>query len=88
MKRSQPSTERLNQLADFFGVSVDYLLGRTDEESPVQIVKENLKNVKPEELEFDEFFSMDIKKDGQKITDRDKRILKAIVEAYFKESNV
>lgn len=88
MKRSQPSTERLNQLADFFGVSVDYLLGQTDEESPVQIVKENLKNMKPEELEFDEFFSMDIKKDGQKITDRDKRILKAIVEAYFKESNV
>lgn len=88
LKRSQPSTERLNQLADFFGVSVDYLLGRTDEENPVQVVREILKDVKPEELEFDEFFSMDIKKDGQKITDRDKRILKSMIDAYFKESTI
>ena len=54
----------------------------------MQIVKENLKDVKPDELEFDDFFDMDIKKDGLKITDRDKRILRAIAEAYFKESNV
>lgn len=26
----QPSAEKLNEIADYFGVSVDYLLGRTD----------------------------------------------------------
>ncbi|AIS03132.1 helix-turn-helix domain-containing protein [Lactococcus lactis] len=30
-KRQNPSTKRLNELAEYFDVSVDYLLGRQDE---------------------------------------------------------
>lgn len=30
LKRNQPSAERLQQIADYFDVSIDYLLGRTD----------------------------------------------------------
>ena len=30
LKRNQPSGERLQQIADYFNVSTDYLLGRTD----------------------------------------------------------
>lgn len=30
LKTSKPSTERIAEIADFFGVSTDYLLGRTD----------------------------------------------------------
>ena len=30
LKRNQPSAERLQQIADYFNVSTDYLLGRTD----------------------------------------------------------
>lgn len=30
LKRNQPSAERLQQIADYFHVSTDYLLGRTD----------------------------------------------------------
>ncbi|GKS55035.1 helix-turn-helix domain-containing protein [Enterococcus mundtii] len=30
LKINKPSSERLETLADYFGVSVDYLLGRTD----------------------------------------------------------
>lgn len=30
LKRNQPSAERLQQIADYFQVSTDYLLGRTD----------------------------------------------------------
>lgn len=30
LKRNQPSAERLQEIADYFGVSTDYLLGRTD----------------------------------------------------------
>ena len=29
LKRNQPSAERLQQIADYFNVSTDYLLGRT-----------------------------------------------------------
>ena len=30
LKRNQPSAERLQEIADYFNVSTDYLLGRTD----------------------------------------------------------
>ena len=30
--KNEPSLERLSALADFFGVTTDYLLGRTDKE--------------------------------------------------------
>lgn len=33
--RSEPDVSSLVALADFFGVSVDYLVGRTDVQSPV-----------------------------------------------------
>lgn len=31
--KSSPSADKLNKIADFFGVSVDYLLGRTDNQT-------------------------------------------------------
>lgn len=88
LKRNYPSMDRIMQLADFFDVSVDFLLGRTDQENPREAIRETLEGEDLKELEFDEFFSMDIKKDGQKITDRDKRILKSMIDAYFKESTI
>ena len=33
----EPDNETLQKLGDFFGVSVDYLLGRTDDPSPIKI---------------------------------------------------
>lgn len=30
LKNSKPSTERISEIADYFNVSTDYLLGRTD----------------------------------------------------------
>lgn len=34
LKNSNPSTERLQEIADYFDVSVDYLLGREERETP------------------------------------------------------
>ena len=36
--KAVPASEKLCAIADFFGVSVDYLLGRTDEIKPAPIV--------------------------------------------------
>lgn len=35
----RPDNETLEKLADYFKVSIDYLLGRTDERSPVDKIK-------------------------------------------------
>lgn len=88
LKRNHPSMERVMQLADFFDVSVDFLLGRTNEENPREIVKEALEGENLKEMDYEKFFSMDIKKDGLKITDRDKRIIKAMIDSYLKESTI
>jgi transcriptional regulator with XRE-family HTH domain len=39
MERSTPTTEEVSILADYFGVSIDYLLGRTDDPTPHQNTK-------------------------------------------------
>ena len=35
------SLEKLNQLADFYNVSIDYLVGRTDERKPYPKIKKS-----------------------------------------------
>ncbi len=52
--RQKPSTEALSKLADYFNVSVDYLLGRTENKETVST--ENLFKTKkaPESLSDDE----------------------------------
>ncbi|EGP5244449.1 helix-turn-helix domain-containing protein [Enterococcus faecium] len=37
LKNSNPSTERLQEIADYFDVSVDYLLGREEKEIPKHV---------------------------------------------------
>ncbi|KST48189.1 DNA-binding protein [Enterococcus faecium] len=37
LKNSNPSTERLQEIADYFDVSVDYLLGREEREIPKHV---------------------------------------------------
>lgn len=54
-KGSVPSVDKIYTLANFFGVSVDYLLGRTDEpktetsDPTTQILVERFRNLSPED---------------------------------------
>jgi transcriptional regulator with XRE-family HTH domain len=47
---SLPRRDRLDAIADFFNVSVDYLLGRTDDETPLQ--RNNPRSI--DQLSFDD----------------------------------
>lgn len=47
----RPDNETLEKLADYFKVSIDYLLGRTDERSPVDKIKSAISD-DPELVEF------------------------------------
>jgi len=49
--KREPSMEVLKKLSDFFNVSIDYLLGRTDIRSPVDEITEAVSD-DPELLEF------------------------------------
>ncbi|CFR19488.1 TPA: helix-turn-helix transcriptional regulator [Streptococcus agalactiae] len=78
LKRNQPSAERLQEIADYFNVSTDYLLGRTDNPN---IAKDN-----------QEYTSDDLRKmaekaktfDGKPLTDSDIDAIQNIIEIYLK----
>ena len=51
LKNSKPSTERISEIADYFNVSTDYLLGRTDNPAIAKDDKANT-NLGPAETEL------------------------------------
>lgn len=73
----QPSAEKLKELADYFNVSVDYLLGRTENPNPID------KN----QLTVEEALSSVMSSDGKPLTENDREILSGIIEAYLEKKN-
>ncbi|MFC6279502.1 helix-turn-helix domain-containing protein [Streptococcus moroccensis] len=78
LKRNQPSAERLQEIADYFHVSTDYLLGRTD--NP-RIAKESdaPSEVDLKELAKDSFFY-----DGHHLNDEDIDLIASLLETRIK----
>ena len=77
MKSKKPNAERLQEIADYFGVSTDYLLGRTDNPA---IAGEKA----PEhEIELDDLDGRIMLFDGKPLSDDDKRAIKGIIEGYL-----
>lgn len=80
LKRNQPSAERLQQIADYFNVSTDYLLGRTDNPS---IAKDDT---------IAGYTSDDLRKmaenaktfDGKPLTEEDIDAIQNIIEIYLR----
>lgn len=78
IKNKKPSAERLQLIADYFNVSTDYLLGRTD--NP-RIAKDN-----------DNSVTIDLKKDaeetfffdGHELNDEDIDLITSILETRIK----
>lgn len=65
----RPGTETLEKLADYFHVSVDYLLGREKENNADKDINEAL----------DEAMSYD----GKPLTDHDREVMKQLLKAYL-----
>ncbi|MBC3889465.1 helix-turn-helix domain-containing protein [Acetobacterium paludosum] len=53
--RNEPDSETLRKLADYFHVSTDYLLGRTDDPIPVRDVNQDLYNEHNYKEELEQF---------------------------------
>lgn len=67
----KPSAENLQKLADFFNVSTDYLLGKTDIPDPDL------------EIDLDTAIDNSVAYDGTPITDNDREIIKDFLKDYF-----
>lgn len=77
LKTQKPNAERISEIADYFGVSTDYLLGRTDNPA---IAGEKA----PEhEIELDDLDGRIMLFDGKPLSDDDKRAIKGIIEGYL-----
>lgn len=73
--KKSPSAEHLAKVADYFHVSVDYLLGREEQTAP-QFSPELL-----DAIDNAEGFS------GQPLDDHDKEIIKGLLAAYIAGKN-
>lgn len=69
--KQSPSTEKLKKVADYFNVSTDYLLSRTDKqtESRQQTISEALDTA--------------MANDNKKLDQYDKNIIKSLIKAYL-----
>lgn len=75
-KTSSPSIEKIKTVADYFGVSVDYLLCRTDD-------PHSDKKGHDRELTIQEALDSVMSYDGKPLSDNDREVLKRITEAYL-----
>lgn len=79
-KTQSPKAETLQKVADYFHVSTDYLLGRTDDPNA---------GVAPEKrkLTVEEALASVMSSDGKPLTDNDREILSAMIEAYLEKKD-
>lgn len=75
LKRNQPSAERLQQIADYFNVSTDYLLGRTDNPA--------IAGGGSEPDDIDKIIDRAMFFDGKPLTEDDRRALRGIISGYM-----
>ena len=78
LKRNQPSAERLQQIADYFHVSTDYLLGRTD--NPNRATNGDASAP----LDLRDIAAQSMLFDGKPLTEEDIDFITAVLEAHLK----
>ena len=78
LKNSKPSTERISEIADYFNVSTDYLLGRTDNPT----IASNGDASAPFDLR--DIAAQSMLFDGKPLSEEDIDFITAVLEAQFK----
>lgn len=81
LKRQKVSTDRLQEIADFFQVSLDYLLGRTN--NP-KIADQEKFYFEGQEVDVEELAGTAMRFNGKPLTDKDKKSIQSIIEAFLR----
>ena len=79
-KKVSPNSEGLQKVANYFDVSVDYLLGRTDN-------KYMNKNQEADDDILERALNSAMSYDGKGISDADRPIIKNFIKAYLESKN-
>ncbi|WP_048765933.1 helix-turn-helix domain-containing protein [Streptococcus cristatus] len=82
LKRNQPGSEKLQQIADYFHVSTDYLLGRTD--NPYIADNKEKFYFEGQEVNVEELAATAMRFNGKPLTDKDKKSIQSIIEAFLR----
>lgn len=77
LKKGNPKSDRLQEIADYFSVSTDYLLGRTD--NPAIAGKPQTDT----DIDLDDLDGRIMLFDGKPLTDDDKRAIQGIINGYM-----
>ncbi len=73
-KKVSPNSEGLQKVADYFNVSVDYLLGRTDNTKATdEKISDDLDDVLDNVMSFD----------GEPLDDHDREVIRAYLKGRF-----
>lgn len=83
MKSKKPNAERLQEIADYFNVSTDYLLGRTDNPNIAKSKEQFFFEGK--EVNVEELASTAMRFNGKPLSDEDKKAIQNIIEIYLRK---
>lgn len=78
LKTKKPNAERISEIADYFQVSTDYLLGRTDNPA----IANGTTGQKT--IDFKEIAAQSMSYDGKPLTNDDIDLIAAVLEQRFK----
>lgn len=81
IKKANPKSDRLQEIANYFNVSTDYLLGRTDNPNIADDSTTGSSNIEVENLADNVMMF-----GGRELTDEKKKIIQSIIEGYLKEA--
>lgn len=82
LKTKKPSAERLQEIADYFQVSTDYLLGRTD--NPRIASDQERFYFEGKEVDVEELAGTAMRFNGKPLSDQDKKAIQGIIEGYLR----
>ncbi|WP_173279019.1 helix-turn-helix transcriptional regulator [Streptococcus sp. 5004] len=82
LKRQKVSSERLQQIADYFNVSTDYLLGRTD--NPAIAGSDEFAQVNGQIIDLRKAAANAMLFDGKPLNEDDIDFITSVLSAHFK----